>query len=79
LPGSLGIRRRRSAHQDGILQVERLDQRCECAKVKQGSFLVGVGGKFDFKKTMAMAVGATGTAPAGLHHYSAAKGQQSSP
>ena len=46
----------------------------EHVEVKQGTFLVGMGDKFDLKKTRPMAVGDTGTAPAGLHHYAAAKG-----
>ncbi len=46
----------------------------EHVEVKQGTFLVGTGDKFDLKKTMPMVVGDTGTATAGMHHYAAAKG-----
>jgi hypothetical protein len=46
----------------------------EQVEVKQGVFLVGVGDKFDLKKTVRMAVGDTVTAAAGMHHYAAAKG-----
>ncbi|MGH7527712.1 MAG: cupin domain-containing protein [Gemmatimonadales bacterium] len=46
----------------------------EHVEVKQGSFLVGMGDKMDLKKTRAMTVGDTATAPAGMHHYAAAKG-----
>jgi hypothetical protein len=44
----------------------RADERVE---VKQGTFLVGIGDKFDLKKTMRMEVGDTGTAPAGMHPF----------
>lgn len=46
----------------------------EHVEVRQGIFLVGTGDKFDLKKTRPMVVGDTGTAPAGMHHYAAAKG-----
>jgi len=46
----------------------------EHVEVKQGTFLVGLGDKFDLRKATPMAVGDTGTAPAGMHHYAAAKG-----
>jgi quercetin dioxygenase-like cupin family protein len=46
----------------------------EHVQVLQGTFLVGVGDKFDLKKMQPLAVGDTATAPAGVHHYAAAKG-----
>jgi quercetin dioxygenase-like cupin family protein len=46
----------------------------EHVEVKQGSLLIGVGDRFDAQKTIALAVGDSGTAPAGAHHYSVAKG-----
>lgn len=46
----------------------------EHVEVKQGVLLVGVGDKLDLKKTRAMAVGDTATAPAGAPHYLAAQG-----
>jgi len=46
----------------------------EHVEVRQGTFLVGMGDKLDLKKTMPMAVGDTGTAPAGMHHYAVARG-----
>ena len=46
----------------------------EHVKVEQGTFLVGVGDKLDLKKAAALGVGDTATAPAGVHHYAAAKG-----
>jgi hypothetical protein len=46
----------------------------EHVEVKQGTLLVGMGDKLDVKQTKAMAVGDTGTAPAGMHHFAAAKG-----
>jgi len=33
-----------------------------------------MGDKFDLEKALPMVVGDTGTAPAGMHHYAAAKG-----
>jgi mannose-6-phosphate isomerase-like protein (cupin superfamily) len=51
----------------------------EHVEVKQGTFLVGMDDEFDLEKTTPMIVGDTGTAPAGTHHYAAAKGRRSSP
>jgi mannose-6-phosphate isomerase-like protein (cupin superfamily) len=47
----------------------------ESLEVKQGTLLVGMGDKFDAAKTMPVAVGDTGTAPAGMHHFSVARGE----
>ena len=46
----------------------------EHVEVRQGTFLVGMGDKLDAKKTIALAVGDTATAPAGMHHYFVTKG-----
>jgi quercetin dioxygenase-like cupin family protein len=46
----------------------------EHVEVRQGTFLVGMGDKLDVKKTIALAVGDTATAPAGMHHYFVTKG-----
>jgi quercetin dioxygenase-like cupin family protein len=46
----------------------------ELVKVTQGIFLVGMGDRFDLKKTTRMVSGDTATAPAGKHHYAVAKG-----
>jgi quercetin dioxygenase-like cupin family protein len=46
----------------------------EHVEVRQGTFLVGMGDKLDPRKTIALAVGDTVTAPAGMHHYSVTKG-----
>jgi quercetin dioxygenase-like cupin family protein len=46
----------------------------EHVEVLQGTFLVGVGDKFDLQKMQPLAAGDTATAPAGVHHYAAAKG-----
>lgn len=46
----------------------------EHVEVKQGTFLVGMGDKFELKNAMPLVAGDTGTAPAGMHHYAAAKG-----
>ena len=46
----------------------------ERVEVKQGTLLVGMGARLDAKKTLLLAVGDTAVAPAGVHHYSVAKG-----
>jgi len=43
--------------------------------VKEGTLLVGLGDKIDPKRTRALAVGDSSTAPAGMHHFSIAKGK----
>ena len=47
----------------------------EFAEVRAGTLLVGLGDRLDVRKTQPVAVGDTGTAPAGMHHYTIAKGQ----
>jgi hypothetical protein len=39
----------------------------EHVEVKQGTLLIGMGDRLDIKKTIAAALGDTGTAPAGVH------------
>jgi quercetin dioxygenase-like cupin family protein len=46
----------------------------ERVEVKQGTLLVGMGDRLDAKKTLPLAVGDTVLAPAGMHHYSVARG-----
>jgi quercetin dioxygenase-like cupin family protein len=46
----------------------------EHIEVRQGALLVGMSDKLDLRKTTPLAVGDTGTAPAGLHHFAVAKG-----
>jgi len=48
------------------------DERIE---VKQGTLLVGMGDRLDARKTMPLNVGDTAVAPAGVHHYSVARGE----
>ena len=48
------------------------DERIE---VKQGTLLVGTGDRLDARKTMPLNVGDTAFAPAGVHHYSVARGE----
>jgi len=48
------------------------DERIE---VKQGTLLVGMGDRLDPRKTMSLTVGDTAVAPAGVHHYSLARGE----
>jgi quercetin dioxygenase-like cupin family protein len=46
----------------------------EFVEVKEGTLLVGIGDEMDPGKTMRAEVGDTGTAPAGVHHYTIAEG-----
>jgi quercetin dioxygenase-like cupin family protein len=47
----------------------------EHVEVKEGTLLVGVGDKLDPKRTQALAAGDSATAPAGMHHFSIARGR----
>jgi quercetin dioxygenase-like cupin family protein len=47
----------------------------EHVEVKQGTLLVGAGDKLDPKMTQALTAGDSATAPAGMRHFSIAKGQ----
>jgi quercetin dioxygenase-like cupin family protein len=47
----------------------------EHVEVKEGTLLVGVGDRLDPKMTHALAAGDSATAPAGVHHFSIAKGR----
>ena len=47
----------------------------EHVEVKQGTLLAGMGDRLDPTHTRALTVGDSATAPAGMHHFSIAKGQ----
>lgn len=47
----------------------------EHVEVKEGTLLVGMGDRLDPKQTRALAAGDSATAPAGMHHFSIAKGR----
>jgi quercetin dioxygenase-like cupin family protein len=47
----------------------------EHVEVKEGALLVGAGDRLDPKMTQALAAGDSATAPAGMHHFSIAKGR----
>ena len=47
----------------------------EHVAVKEGTLLVGMGDRLDPKRTQALAAGDSATAPAGMHHFSIAKGR----
>jgi quercetin dioxygenase-like cupin family protein len=47
----------------------------EHVEVKEGTLLVGTGDQLDAKMTKALAAGDSATAPAGMHHFSIAKGR----
>src|SRR4029079_16233749 len=47
----------------------------EHVEVREGTLLVGMGDRLDPKQTQALALGDSATAPAGMHHFSIAKGR----
>jgi quercetin dioxygenase-like cupin family protein len=47
----------------------------EHVEVREGTLLVGVGDVLDPKRTKALATGDSATAPAGMHHFSIARGR----
>jgi quercetin dioxygenase-like cupin family protein len=47
----------------------------EHVEVKEGTLLAGMGDRIDPKRTHALAVGDSATAPAGMHHFSIAQGR----
>jgi quercetin dioxygenase-like cupin family protein len=47
----------------------------EHVEVREGTLLVGVGDVLDPKRTQALAAGDSATAPAGMHHFSIARGR----
>jgi quercetin dioxygenase-like cupin family protein len=47
----------------------------EHVEVREGTLHVGMGDRIDPKKTRAMTVGDSATAPAGMHHWSIAEGR----
>jgi quercetin dioxygenase-like cupin family protein len=59
---------------DGYAMPPHFHPTDERVEVKQGTLLVGMGDRLDVRKTLALAVGDTAVAPAGIHHYSVAKG-----
>jgi quercetin dioxygenase-like cupin family protein len=47
----------------------------EHVEVREGALLVGVGDELDPRRTRALVAGDSATAPAGIHHFSIAKGR----
>ena len=47
----------------------------EHVEVKEGTLLAGMGDRLDPKQTRPLAAGDSATAPAGMHHFSIAKGR----
>jgi quercetin dioxygenase-like cupin family protein len=47
----------------------------EHVEVKEGTLLAGMGDRIDPKRTHALTVGDSATAPGGMHHFSIAKGR----
>lgn len=60
---------------DGYLMPPHSHPGDELVEVVSGTLLVGMGDRTDVRKTQAVGVGDTGTAPAGMHHYTVAQGQ----
>lgn len=60
---------------DGYLMPPHSHPGDELVEVVSGTLLVGMGDRTDVRKTQAVGVGDTGTAPAGMHHYTIAQGQ----
>lgn len=59
---------------DGYRMPPHFHPSYERVEVKQGTLLVGMGDRLDPKRTLPLGVGDTILAPAGMHHYSIAKG-----
>ena len=47
----------------------------EHVEVREGTLLIGIGAELDPKRTQALAAGDSATAPAGIHHFSIARGR----
>ena len=47
----------------------------EHVEVKEGTLLAGIGDRIDPKRTHALTIGDSATAPAGMHHFSIAQGR----
>jgi quercetin dioxygenase-like cupin family protein len=47
----------------------------EHVEVREGTLLAGMGDRIDPKRTLPLAAGDSATAPAGMHHWSIAKGR----
>jgi quercetin dioxygenase-like cupin family protein len=47
----------------------------EHVEVREGTLLVGMGDRLDHQQTRPLAAGDSATAPAGMHHFSIAKGR----
>ena len=59
---------------DGYRLMPHFHPTAEAIKVKQGTFVFGMGDTFDAAKAKSMMVGDTGTVRANMHHYASAKG-----
>jgi quercetin dioxygenase-like cupin family protein len=59
---------------DGYKMPSHFHPSFERVEVTQGTLLVGMGDRLDAKQTLPLTVGDTILAPAGMHHFSIAKG-----
>ena len=57
---------------DGYLMPPHSHPSDELVEVVSGTLLVGMGDRTDVRNTQAVGVGDSGTAPAGMHHYTIA-------
>ena len=60
---------------DGYRIPPHLHPSYEHVEVREGTLLVGMGDRLDPKQTRALASGDSATPPAGMHHFSIAKGR----
>ena len=60
---------------DGYRLPPHLHPGDEHVEVKEGTLLVGAGDVLDPKRTQVLAAGDSATAPAGMHHFSIARGR----
>ena len=68
-------RRQRSPCRMGYRLPPHYHPSYEQVEVREGMILAGMGDTLDAKRTLALTVGDSGTAPAGMQHFSIAKGR----
>lgn len=74
-PSKSGMFAVRLSFPDGYRIPPHSHPTAEMVRVRQGSFIVGMGDTFDLKQARRMAPGDTGTLPAGMNHFAAARGR----
>lgn len=74
-PASAGVATIRLSMPDGYVIPPHFHPSYEHVEILEGTLLAGMGDVPDPKQTFALSVGDTATAPAGMHHYSIARGR----